>query len=94
MIGPDFVWAIDLPPFDKDGACPKCGFPGIRVLFHGGKREGFPCWSVVRWILDGHLCRVCNRCGHGWCEASVDTKPARSAALWAVGENHDKEKDE
>lgn len=84
---PEYVWAEDLPPFDEDADCPKCASGAVRVLFHSYSTDGFPCRTSTIWLMDGHLCRVCERCGHGWCEAALDTKPGRRPALRAVADN-------
>lgn len=80
----------DLPPFDADADCSKCGSDIVNVLFHRGgtgNRE-FPCCDPGRLLVKGeHLCRVCARCGHAWCEATVETKPARRPELRVVGAN-------
>lgn len=78
----------DLPPFDADADCSKCGSDIVNVLFHRsgtGCRE-FPCCDPGRQLVKGeHLCRVCARCGHAWCEATVETKPARKPELRLAG---------
>lgn len=84
-IAPAPAWkARDLPPFDETADCPKCASGGMSVIFHGCNAKGFPCETIRRWVIDGHLCRICERCGYGWCEAAVDTKPARRPDLRAV----------
>jgi hypothetical protein len=83
---PRYVWARDLPPFDEDADCPKCASGAVGVLFHSYSVDDFPC-RTGRWLMDGHLCRVCERCGYGWCEAALDTKPAHRPELRAVGNN-------
>jgi hypothetical protein len=79
------TWAADLPPFDEDAGCPKCASGAISVIFHFIHTDGFPCESSGEWVIGGHLCRVCQRCGYGWCEAPVDAKPAHRPDLRAVG---------
>jgi hypothetical protein len=78
----------DLPPFDEAAGCPKCGRSAMGVTFHCGIADGFPCWVTgVRIVKGEHLCRICDQCGHGWCEATVETKPARRPGLRVVGTN-------
>jgi hypothetical protein len=73
----EFIHAEDLPPFDESADCPKCGRGRVRAIFYYGLTEKFPCRSdFAPWLLGEHLCRVCERCGYGWCEAPADTKPA------------------
>jgi hypothetical protein len=84
-VSDEFVWARDLPPFDEAADCPKCGGGAVRTVYHLCSERGFPCGlDYGRWVLDGHLCRVCERCGHGWCEAPADVKPPRGPALRLV----------
>lgn len=81
----EFFWARDLPPFDEAADCPKCGGGAVRTIYHPGYEKGFPCGlDFGRWVLDGHLCRVCERCSHGWCEAPADVKPPRRPVLRLV----------
>ena len=89
-MGAESVWAEELPPFDDTARCPKCGAGAVQVIFHRASTKGFPCGgpSGTR-VLDGHLCRICRRCGYGWPEAPVDAEPARRRGLEAVKSGQD-----
>lgn len=65
----------NLPPFAEDADCPKCRSGSVAVIWHDYCKKKFPCETDFEWILGEHLCRVCNRCRHGWCEAPADVKP-------------------
>lgn len=84
-VSDEFLWGRDLPPFDEAASCPKCGCAAVRAVYHECTETGFPCgMEHAQWVLDGHLCRVCERCSHGWCEAPVDVKPPRGPMLRLV----------
>lgn len=84
-VSDEFLWGRDLPPFDEAASCPKCGCAAVRTVYHECTETGFPCgMEHARWVLDGHLCRVCERCSHGWCEAPVDANLPRRPVLRLV----------
>lgn len=88
MSSDEFLWGRDLPAFDEAASCPKCGGADVGTVYHLGSERGFPCGlDHGRWVLDEHLCRVCRRCSHGWCEAPVDVKPPLRAELRLVAAN-------
>ncbi|HEY6492086.1 MAG TPA: hypothetical protein VIZ43_02355 [Trebonia sp.] len=91
-----FTWARDLAPFDENASCPQCGGGTVDVIFHPIHTRGFPCETATVRVLDGHLCRVCGRCGYGWCEVGLVTKSARRPELKLVAEERtaDHEPDE
>jgi hypothetical protein len=71
----EFLKSKDLPPFDELGDCPKCAGTSVKVIYHGFYKRGFPCKVEDAWVKGEHMCRICGRCGHGWCEAPADVKP-------------------
>jgi len=78
------VDADELPPFDENAKCPKCRSPRvISVVFHRCFKRGFPCYEDDL-ALGEHLCRVCGRCGYGWCEATAEAGATRRAGLRPV----------
>jgi hypothetical protein len=77
--------AEDLSPFDENASCTKCGSGRVRVIYHCVRVGGFPCEPERQWVPGEHLCRVCERCGGGWCEATVETRPARRPDLRVAG---------
>jgi hypothetical protein len=84
-VSDEFVWARDLPAFDEDAHCPKCGGVEVRTIYHLSSKRGSLCgFDLGHGVLDGHLCRVCERCGHGWCEAPADVKPPARPVLRLV----------
>jgi ribosomal protein S27AE len=91
VTGHSFTWARDLPPFDENASCPQCGEGTVKVIFHPVHTRGFPCETARLRVLDGHLCRVCGRCGYGWCEAGLATKPARPPELKVIAGEKDSE---
>jgi hypothetical protein len=70
------IWAKDLPPFDENARCRQCGHGTVDVIYHEINTSGFPCQTHSVRVLNGHLCRVCARCGYGWPEATVNASPA------------------
>ena len=79
------IRAKDLPPFDENASCAKCGWGAIRAIYHRTSIEGCPCEFAQVWVMDEHLCRVCERCGGAWCEATVETKAPRRPELRLLG---------
>ena len=80
-----FTLAGDLPPFDEAVGCPKCVGGTVLVVYQPVSVAGFPCCEPFgREVTGGHLCRVCGRCGYGWCEAPVDVTPVGRPGLRAV----------
>src|SRR5580692_10620130 len=75
------TFANDLPPFDENASCAKCGYSRVRVICHSSRTTKFPCDRSGAGVVGEHLCRVCERCGGGWCEATVETRPARRPEL-------------
>ena len=61
-----------LPQHESITSCPKCAAPAGRlgVTYHACA-EPFGSWACRDTQLLEHLCRVCERCGYGWCEAVV-----------------------
>lgn len=64
--------APDLPPFSQDTECPKCLGKDVTIAYHPGHRKFRPCQDQPG--IGGHLCRACQRCGYGWCEAPADAQ--------------------
>jgi hypothetical protein len=71
------IAAEDLPPYDSQGSCPKCGETDVSTTYHCGfatgknkaTGENWPCNRSGISIVSGeHLCRVCQRCGYGRAE--------------------------
>jgi hypothetical protein len=81
--------AAELPPFDEDAACPKCAGGTVRVTYHAAPAGGFPCGTPGRAVAGEHLCRACERCGYGWCEAPGDARGARRPTLRLVKDTQD-----
>lgn len=59
---------LDLPPFNPDATCPKCGHDTITCQ-----------WRTASGPVTGHrppadewLSRRCDRCGYIWDEACID----------------------
>jgi transcriptional regulator with XRE-family HTH domain len=86
VIAPEPAGAENLPPFGEDAGCLKCASGTVRVTYHADSTGGFPCGTPGRAAAGEHLCRACERCGYGWCEAPADTRPARRPALRLVKE--------
>lgn len=73
----------DLPPYNTQAECPKCGNDTISVTYHSdsvpamlGGPDGGPCSRPYGSPLPGigeHLCRRCGLCGYTWCEATLDS---------------------
>ncbi len=72
-------------PAASAAGCPKCGRPQVTATYHPGLRMtpiserlhtytgDWPCASLSRRSSIGeHLCRICERCGYAWCEATVE----------------------
>ena len=76
----EFLKAADLPPYDESVTCPMC-CGGMTTTYHGWMdveldkkhRPVWPCFTGVP-VADSHLCRVCERCGYGWCEATAEAR--------------------
>lgn len=67
-------------------ACPKCGasehgVSALTVTYHA-EPQLTSRYEKVRWpcrfrrSVGEHLCRQCERCGYGWCEAVVSGSEA------------------
>ncbi len=69
--------AAELPPFSGQSGCPKCVSGTVAVVYHAAPAGGFPCQAPALPMAGEHLCRVCQRCGYGWCEATADTRARR-----------------
>jgi transcriptional regulator with XRE-family HTH domain len=76
--------AEHLPSFAERAVCPKCASVAVGVAYHVAPTGGYPCASSV----GEHLCRVCQRCGYGWCEATADATPVRRSTLRLVRDEH------
>jgi hypothetical protein len=74
----------DLPKYGTAESCPKCGAsagvsaesvvePDASTVYHEWRmpREtpAPPCSRDVYARIGEHICRVCQVCGYGWCEA-------------------------
>jgi transcriptional regulator with XRE-family HTH domain len=86
VTSPEPAGTAALPPFNEHNECPKCANGTVAVAYHDSPVGGFPCQAPGRAVGGGHLCRACERCGYGWCEAPADARPARRPALRLVKE--------
>jgi transcriptional regulator with XRE-family HTH domain len=76
--------AAELPPFNEHASCPKCLSDAVRVTYHPAPAGGYPCHTPASPAPGEHLCRTCERCGHGWCETTADTQTAPRPRLVLV----------
>lgn len=80
----------DLPAYDPDGRCPKCGHDDIATTYHVGKwRAGgtMACHRVNPAIEDDteHHDRACRRCQYRWLEdiaRTAQTPPRTTLIAW------------
>jgi hypothetical protein len=49
----------------------------VRVTYHSAPAGGYLCQAPGSLAVGEHLCRACERCGHGWCEATADAAAHR-----------------
>lgn len=67
---------MSLIPFDPAAACPKCHAEMVDAVWHAAMTvkapPGWPCADMTRPVSGEHMCRVCTRCGYGWCEIPAD----------------------
>jgi len=78
------------PPNGEPAGCPKCAYSRVSVTYHPAimpegtkpkpsRGEAWPCSRFMGRVYGfgvEHLCRVCERCGYGWCEKTADSAPA------------------
>jgi transcriptional regulator with XRE-family HTH domain len=76
--------AAELPPFNEHASCPKCLSDAVRVTYHPAPAGGHPCHAPASPAAGEHLCRTCERCGHGWSEATAHTPTAHRPRLHLV----------
>jgi hypothetical protein len=71
----------NLPPYDAEGTCPKCG--SVRVdVDHKGLMVEYPgyYYMITKWWNETplfyfhaeHILRTCGRCTHTWKERPLD----------------------
>jgi ribosomal protein S27AE len=69
---------IDLPKFNEEGVCPKCGSPSARVDYHRAIASYAPCGVYLQEVeqrgleFPEHLDRTCDRCHYAWTEAVLN----------------------
>ena len=68
----------DLPPYDIEARCAKCGSHGAAAVKYVAEVEP-PSVTMATWpVVDGgfpeHLRRTCDICGYSWVEACVEQK--------------------
>ena len=61
----------NLPLYNPDAKCPKCGHEDIYTAFHGKGDCTFLCVGWLQVDID-YLNRHCRRCSYGWLEAPLD----------------------
>ena len=69
-----------VPPYNPDAACPKCGRTpvGTRACEHTRPSAGLygPFhWPMWVHLVGGHLHRKCGRCDHEWIELALNARP-------------------
>lgn len=76
----------ELPAFNENATCPKCGFGVIRTYFgEAGNWRGNPRQGQRRWYERDVLARICDRCHYSWDESPIAaTAPARESASCLV----------
>lgn len=79
---------IEVPGYDADASCIKCGSDDIRDAHHKDYRGGTVtrvCFKrfyddasdhrerqAIRETIDEHIHRTCNNCGYDWPERPLD----------------------
>lgn len=67
----------DLPPFDEDATCPKCGHDDVAVIYEANthyricEQHNAPTLTQPACCRYEHFHRVCQRCRYLWAEACI-----------------------
>lgn len=81
---------LQLPPYDPQAQCEKCGNDGIDTSHHqvsapvslAAFYSGDPCAGRG---YGEHICRTCRSCGYTWPEATLDAPaPALPAGVTSL----------
>lgn len=65
----------ELPAFNPEAACPKCGHADVSVLYQdSGCPYPYTCGEMAPFGSE-HLDRTCQRCHHRWAEAVIEQEP-------------------
>jgi hypothetical protein len=69
-----YIVTQGLEPFRPDATCAKCGGEAVSAAWHPCAVAGERCFkgTSAQRVAGEHICRRCDRCGHGWCELPLD----------------------
>ena len=76
----------ELPPFVKDGSCPKCACKDLKTRYTGHSTQ---TGSVYRKPIKEYLTRMCQQCSYNWNEACLPIEAPKSDGMVAAKQAYD-----
>ena len=60
---------FELPPFNEEAICPKCGYEGIQAYWQRSRKYAYIYSNEEDRETREHLRRTCYRCHYEWNES-------------------------